>query len=192
MSNTPEDVRELLHYDPSTGILTWRPRGMHWFDSAHACNAWNAKFSGKPAGHKRRRSDGYISLQIRLLGRLHYAHRLAWAVMTGKQPPDEIDHIDGDAMNNAWVNLRDGGNSANRKNVPMYSSNTSGVCGVHWHKASGRWMARVNHSGRSHYLGLFDDMDEAHRIVREFRDRHGFTDRHGMPRRSTTGVNSYS
>lgn len=41
------------------------------------------------------------------------------------------------------------------------SNNVSGVRGVSWHKAAGKWQARVKIKGRVHHLGLFVEKDKA-------------------------------
>jgi hypothetical protein len=46
---TQKIVRELLDYNPKTGVLTWRRRHRKWFTSDRICNMWNTKFAGKPA-----------------------------------------------------------------------------------------------------------------------------------------------
>jgi hypothetical protein len=49
-------------------------------------------------------SDGFLHIEIN--GQDYLAHELAWLLMTGELPPSEIEHIDGDKLNNAWANLR--------------------------------------------------------------------------------------
>ena len=88
-SLTAARLRELLHYNPDDGLFRWRVAGPK-------------RVVGAPAGSRQR--IGYIV--IRVDGRLHYAHRLAWLHTTGAWPAASIDHIDGDKGNNRWVNLR--------------------------------------------------------------------------------------
>lgn len=78
----------------------------------------------------------------------------------------EVDHIDHNGLNNKRSNLRicsRAENSQNRKGA--YSNSTSGFRGVHWHKATGKWRARVIVDGTEHVLGYFDDPREAARVV---------------------------
>lgn len=44
------------------------------------------------------------------------AHRLVWLYMTGKWPENQIDHDNGDATDNRWVNLDDVTRSKNGMN----------------------------------------------------------------------------
>jgi hypothetical protein len=83
---TAERLREVLLYDPETGVFRW------WVPTSR-----KSPFRvGKIAGSYHR--DGYR--EIRIDKRLYRAHRLAWLYMTDKWPDLEIDHIDQDGTNN--------------------------------------------------------------------------------------------
>jgi HNH endonuclease len=76
---TAERLRDLLHYAAETGMFTWK----------HTRCA-RAK-AGQRAGCKN--DKRYII--IRVDGRIHLAHRLAWLYVHGVWPKDQIDHING-------------------------------------------------------------------------------------------------
>ena len=137
MSLTHTRLNELLHYDPETGVFTWR-----------VGRAGASK--GKRAGS--RAANGYCS--IRVDRRLYYVHRLAFLYTTGKWPPDEIDHINGNPTDNRWRNLRAATRSQNEANGPP-RGDFKGVT-----RTGGRWVARC---GRD-YLGCFRAPEEAARI----------------------------
>jgi hypothetical protein len=141
---TQERLRELLHYDPETGVFTW------------ARNHSSLARYGEVAGHRR---DRYITIGID--GNNHMAHRLAWLYMTGEHPVDEVDHCDGDVFNNRWVNLRPATRKQNTENRGDHCKNTSGYRGVTWYKKNNKWGASVLHRGRRYFAGLFDDVHEA-------------------------------
>ena len=146
MSLTAERLRELLRYDPGTGIfswLIWRSR------SARA---------GDIAGHVY--SNGYVYIKIE--GRNYLAHRLAWLYMTGEWPKDEIDHENTIRSENWWDNLREATGFQNKANTKKSAANTSGLKGVSFHRRSNKWMAQIKSQGRHHYLGLFDAPEAAH------------------------------
>jgi hypothetical protein len=67
------------------------------------------------------------------------------------------------------------------RNKGMHRNNTSGITGVSWHKRKNKWMAHVTLDGKLKYLGSYDDKEEAGTAVREFRAKHRFSSRHGMP-----------
>lgn len=181
MNITPEIVRELLHYDPDTGVFTHRERGEHWFKSSSHCKAWNTRFAGKRAGGIRSNSvSGYRRHDIGLLGRDRLAHHLAWLYMTDEPLPDEIDHINRDATDNRWCNLRPAIHIDNGRNLSMKRNNTSGVTGVSWCNRRGKWRAYGKKDGRQHWLGYHDDIDLAAKAVKAFHSLNGFDPEHGL------------
>jgi hypothetical protein len=143
---TAERLRELLHYDPKTGVFTWlyipgRPN----------------KMAGKVAG--RLKDNGYIGICVD--GTQQYAHRLAVLYMTGSWPIEEVDHRDRDRANNAWSNLREASRVENATNTKFRAHNTSGARGVSWHSQRRKWRAGITIDGRNFHLGLFDTVAEA-------------------------------
>ena len=90
---TQEELKQLIHYDPNTGIFTWKPR---------QDKRWDARFANKTAGTRHR--DGYIAIKIR--EKVWLAHRLAWFYMTGAWPESFIGHINDDKTDNRWENLK--------------------------------------------------------------------------------------
>ena len=87
-------------------------------------------------------------------------HRIIWVLVTGEQP-DTIDHKDGNGLNNKWSNLRSVSHAKNMTNKKVYDSNTSGCAGVHMHKRSGKWVARIAHKGKRIVLGTFEHLHQA-------------------------------
>lgn len=77
------------------------------------------------------------------------------------KPGEEVDHIDGNGMNNARSNLRVVTSSQNKMNTRLRSNNTSGYKGVTWHKASNAWRAQIRVNGKYIRLGLFKDAEDA-------------------------------
>jgi hypothetical protein len=88
---------------------------------------------------------------------------------TGENPGDvQVDHEDQNWLNNNSWNLRlDVDGSVQQVNSPKQRNNTSGVVGVSWHKARGKWKAQVNENGKTEYLGLFTCKIEAARVINE-------------------------
>jgi hypothetical protein len=75
------------------------------------------------------------------------------ASLSGK----EIDHIDGDPLNNQRSNLRVCTRPQNQWNRGKQKNNTSGFKGVHWSKRAQKWHAGICYRGRKKSLGNFDD-----------------------------------
>lgn len=146
MKLTAERLRELLHYDPETGVFKWRVgrRG-----TARA---------GTIAGRLHR--DGYRRIQVD--GVSYAAGPLAWLYMKSEWPAGQIDHENCARDDNWFTNLREANGSQNNMNTRLRRTNTSGFKGVTFHKACGRWQAGIRHAGRHRHLGLFDTATEAH------------------------------
>jgi hypothetical protein len=139
-------------YTPETGDLIWRDRPRDRFANARAWARCNTMFAHKPAGSIDKL--GYI---IVLLEKVPYkAHRIAWKLMAGTEPPAMIDHINGDRADNRWANLRGATPFEQVGNQGLHRTNTSGYRGVSAHK-SGKWVAQL---GRR-YLGYFNTPEEA-------------------------------
>jgi len=179
MKLTTEIVQELLDYDPETGVFTWKSRGREGFKTERGWKAWSARFSWAPAGYIDTDATGYPRVRIKLLGAIYYGSRLAFLWM-GKDLPDQVDHLDRDSLNNRWSNLAASNSAENGKNLSMRRNNTSGVTGVSWHRAAGKWLARVELGGENYHLGYFDDINDAAAAVSAFYAANGFTDGHGQ------------
>lgn len=163
-------LRELLDYDPETGVLRWRLRA----GTDRFTKTWNARYAGTVAGYIA--NHGYITITID--GVDYYAHRVIWKLVTGDEPP-EIDHENGIRSDNRAENLLASTNAENMKNTKMHRNNTSGVCGVHWSNFAGKWVANIGVNGGSRHLGYFTDIEEAARARRAAEQEHNYGARHG-------------
>jgi len=174
---TQEHLSQCLEYNKDTGTLTWKQRPRSHFFSAGRFKAWNSVYPGREAGHT---SKNYR--YFRLDGKRHPTHRVIFLIMTGKLPNLMVDHKNGTGTDNRWDNLREATPTINQQNCAMMASNTSGKTGVHWHKRSNRWRARIQLSGRDKYIGQFINFQDAC-DARELAERlYGFSERHGKSR----------
>lgn len=175
-------LMEILDYCPESGVLTWKPRNRSHFKSLRSYALWNKRYAGKKAGSTYHGATGYKCIQIDILGVKMKAHRVIWIYMTGDSPPSTIDHIDRDGTNNRWSNLRSGV-GVNNYNMSKRRDNKSGVTGVSWSKVANMWHARVweRASGKRNYkhLGYYKDINEAKKVVEEFRANNGYSKEHG-------------
>lgn len=153
-----EYIEDLLTYDMVTGVFVWKKR----LGRTKSDNIFNSLFAGQVAGSvltSSKSATKYIAIKIH--GKSYKAHRLAFLVVEGCMP-EQVDHIDHNGLNNSWDNLRASNNTDNSKNLPMQKSNKTGVIGVNWHKAAGKWQARaVDANGKRIDLGRYDDFDDA-------------------------------
>lgn len=160
---TRDFLLEILTYNPLSGVFTWNSRSVgNHFKNKRAVGVFNALYSGSVAGavvSSNKSATSYIAIKIN--GKSHKAHRLAFIYMTG-DAPEEVDHIDHNGMNNKWTNLRPSDRKDNSKNIPKQKSNKTGVIGVNWHKAAKKWQARaVDKDGKRIDLGRFDNFEDA-------------------------------
>jgi len=157
-------LRELIRVDEDTGNLFWLPRSEAYFKpsatrtTTHNSNNWNAQFAGKQALNC---PDASGHLTGRILNKLHYAHRVVFALVNGFWPTQEIDHINGNPADNKPENLRDVSHAVNHRNRATPKSNTSGVVGVSYNKRLSKWAAHIGVDGKYKHLGFFDTIDKA-------------------------------
>lgn len=139
---TAERLRELLDYNPATGVFTWKRKT-------------GSKSAGSLAGTPH--NGRYINIQV--AGKQYRAHRLAWLWMTGSWPHAEVDHRIG--LSNAWENLRLVTRHANMQNQRRaHKRNSCGFLGVT--KQGMKYRPRLWVNGRNMSLGLFDTPEQAH------------------------------
>ena len=67
---------------------------------------------------------------------------------------EEVDHINGDTLDNRRCNLRICTHSQNMANTGAYSTNTSGYKGVSFEKSTAKWRAGIMRGGKHYSLGL--------------------------------------
>lgn len=158
---TQKELKEILHYDPETGIFTRKSKP-----------TYNAKI-GDPVGSV---DHGY--LRINVIGKRYYAHRLAWLYMYGEWP-NIIDHIDANKENNRIGNLRNVDFSGNMMNGRISRCNKTGIVGVAWDKFRKKWRVEISANLKANNLGRYDDFFEACCVRRSAENRLGFHPNHG-------------
>lgn len=141
-----ELLKEVLDYDVSTGVFTWKkPTGRR------------VKV-GSVAGADGTR--GYR--QIRIQNVLYRANRLAWMYSYGEDPGElYVDHIDGDTSNNVLRNLRLVNFSQSCMNRGVMGNNKIGFSGVFWSGERNRWRVHSKINGRVFCIGSFDNLLDA-------------------------------
>lgn len=145
------ELHRLFRLDPESGRLYWRIRTAKRTRVGDEAGALN-----KHTGYR----------HVRVARRIIATHRVVYAMANGFWPRLSIDHINGDRLDNRPSNLREATPWQQAANKAPQANNKSGVPGIQFQKASGKWMARIQHRRRQIYLGLFASIDDA----KEFRD----------------------
>ena len=86
--------------------------------------------------------------------------------------PKEVDHIDGNSLNNKIENLREANRSENVCNIGIKKTNTSGYKGVHWDKARNKWMVTVQKNKKIVFNKRFEDLELAVLVAEEARNKY--------------------
>jgi hypothetical protein len=141
---TQARLKELLHYDPDTGVFTYRVTS-RWYTAGGVAGGLTPV--------------GYRTIGIDRKG--HLAHRLAVLYMTGAMPPSDVDHVNGVKSDNRWRNLRVATRGENQQNIRgPRGHNKTGLLGVRLWR--GKFRAQIVHAGKQFYLGCFSTPEEAH------------------------------
>lgn len=146
-SITLERLQKLMNYDATSGDFYWsisiNPRAP----------------VGSMAG-KKSISQGYRHISID--GVSYKAHHLVWLWFNGKLPTHQIDHINGNRLDNRIENLRDVPQRLNTWNLQSAKKNSkSGILGVDWKASHKKWRAQIRIDGRKVQIGLYDTAEDA-------------------------------
>ena len=109
------------------------------------------KWKLHPQGYASRNSwqgDKYVTLLM---------HR----VICQPLPGQEVDHRNGNKLDNRRLNLRSVDHSINQLNNGPQSNNSSGYRGISWSKSRQKWEVRVYRNGKSAYNKRFGSLSEA-------------------------------
>lgn len=141
---TQERLKNLLHYNPDTGVFTRR-------------NTFRNLTAGSVVGCVG--AGGYM--QCSLDNKMYKMHRLAWLYVHGRWPADQIDHINHNVTDNRILNLREVSCAENHQNRARRTKNSSGYLGVGWHKRDKRWQVHIEVNGKRHHIGYYTQLPDA-------------------------------
>ena len=176
MNITQDIARILFSYDKDTGDVLWRDRNRCLFKSDKEAKRWNTRYAGVKSGSLQYTDRGQEYINIKIFGKKHLCHRIIWLYVYGHNP-EQIDHIDGNGLNNRLSNLRNVDHSGNQKNRKLNSTNTSGYSGISL--VDGKWKVRFNSRCKSINVGRFLSLDDAITARDVAYKDHGFHANHG-------------
>jgi len=166
MKRLPEvkELRRLFNYDEETGVLT------------RAVKVNKRSLVGDVAGSLTH--NGYLKTGI---DKAYYSvHRIIYKMATGIDPGNlEIDHINGDRVDNRMQNLRAVDCSTNMRNCRMLTANTSGRTGVRFEPARNKWRAYIHLNNKGFSLGRFTLKEDAIKAREAAEKANGFHVNHG-------------
>lgn len=137
----------------------------YWYDGEHLYSRFGTRLSGN-----------YRHFRSAKLGKTLQVARVIWEGMVCPIPPGhEVDHIDGNPLNNRLDNLRVVTKEENMRNRSMHSNVKSGIMGVQWKRTQNRWDSGI--SGKRLYWGL--DFFEACCVRKSAELKEGFHENHG-------------
>lgn len=149
---TLERLREVMDYEPKTGIAKWKLLPKAKVRNDHIMGSHDSK--------------GY--LQVMIDRKRYKVHRLIFFYMTGQWPKDQIDHINRNKSDNRWLNLREANNSQNQINRYVQKNNYSGIKGVRYREdTKNPWEARITKNKKLIRLGFFSTAEEASLAYKE-------------------------
>lgn len=163
-----ERLKECLRYDEETGLLYWIEVRQRRKLNEPAGTVRRKK----TYGHQRESAYRYIGVD----GGIYAAHRLAWIWNFGDIPVGmQIDHQDGDGLNNRIANLRLVTPAEQARNMARPTTNTSGYTGVQISRDRKYWTAIIG----SKRIGTFGSKREAAERVASARLLLGYHENHG-------------
>jgi hypothetical protein len=166
MNLTQERLKEVLHYDPDTGVFTWRVR----LSNVTPVGSVAGTFIGSVADRARGRM--YRSIKI---DRVAYrAHRLAFLYMTGEFPADEVDHTGHDRCDNRWRALTKATRRSNGQNQSLRETSKTGHIGISL-KKNGQYYVCIAHKN----CGVYDRLEDAVAASRKKYQELGYHPNHG-------------
>lgn len=143
-------IKTMIDYDPGTGRFTWLVnRGVAQKGAPAGCTKVSCRLTNRKY------------LNIGIFNKRFKAHRLAWALVNGEWPRCEIDHIDGDSLNNRISNLRLATRRENSRNLKLNRANSSGFNGVSFCRSRNKWLAQIGVNGKTINLGRYDSLIDA-------------------------------
>ena len=144
---TQERLKQLVSYDPETGVFMRKVRTSNRVDMS------------KPMGTL----DSYGYLWSSLDGKAFRLHRLAMIYVHGAVHDGDVDHINMNRTDNRISNLREVDRSTNMQNKRTASANNKcGLMGVCFDARRGSYYAQIRINGKNTHLGKFDSAELAH------------------------------
>lgn len=159
-------LKSLFHYSPETGEF----KRIAFINNQGEKYLRESKVTSKHA-------HGYYMTVIQ--GKRYRVHHLIFLYMTGELPSSHVDHINGDRVDNRWVNLRLIDRIDNQRNQGLRLDNKVGVIGVYWYPPLKKYQAQITVLGKRIHLGYFPTVIAAKGARKIAEKQYGFHKNHG-------------
>jgi len=146
-----------MTYEELITIASYKDGRIYWRHSG--------KEIGRIWSYKRNGSEkSYRTCWIN--GRAYYVHRLIFLINHGYLP-SQIDHVNGDTLDNRICNLRAASNAQNQRNKGAMPKNKVGLKGVSYKKDMHLYRAQISANGKGYHLGYFSTPSKAHEAYKQ-------------------------
>ena len=151
-------LKSKLLYAPNKGVFYWIDPPMN-----------HSNLLGEEAGAIRNGVKKYYVIQID--GSKYSRGRLAFLYMTGRWPQDCIDHINGNSLDDRWLNLREATITQNAWNHKGRTKKSDLPMGVRVN-SSGTYSARIGFNKKQIQIGTFETLEKAHHAYLKAREKY--------------------
>ena len=143
-------LRECFAVDENY-VVRWRDRPRHHFPSERSWHSWNQRYPGREAGSIS--NQGYRRINLKHADKPYrvLTHRVIWA-MAKNRWPTEIDHYDGNKLNNDIGNLRE---------VRHHENGQNRIVRRGFSNMQGKWHAQIRFKGKIISLGSYSTQEDA-------------------------------
>ena len=159
---TQDQIKAMFEYRPDGNLI----RRVAVAGRGHCVGAV-VGFKPKQVSRNNRYATTKVSGQHWTVHRLIYLYHHGWV-------PEQLDHINGNTLDNRIENLRPADQSSNMCNRKRFLNNKSGVKGVSWHSHQKKWFVYLDVNKKRKNIGYFDDLEFAELAANEARAKfHG-------------------
>jgi hypothetical protein len=141
---------ELLNYDKESGKLYWKSKS----------SPYSRIIVGEEAGCIRHYKTNSYRIVV-LKNTPYFVHRIIWLLVHKKWPDDQIDHIDGNSLNNKIQNLKSASNQENCRNQRKRLNNTTGHPNIYWHTGKKKYSVSLRFNGKLNHIKDYQTLEEA-------------------------------
>jgi len=158
---TQAELKAIFHYDPETGVFTRLKKHRY-----------------PVAGSTKGVEGGYIRMCIKR--KCYVLHRLAWLYVYGRFPTEAIDHINGDKLDNRFLNLREASHAQNMRNIGWRKDSKAVLKNVYFIPSKNLYKVKMKVGAKPKILAYSEDIEFAELIAIEARNLyHGAFANHG-------------